>query len=225
MALEGSLEIKLPSDFRFEQSHEADERWKDLEEWLRKLSRSIEDYSRGAYFDSENIDSDVLRKSNTAVFSPSNAYEPATKKYVDDSIPTGLIAMWYDSIVSIPTGWALCNGSGGTIDLRDKFVVCAGTTYAVAGTGGTTTHTHTGSSHTHTTAAHDHSYSGSTDSTGGLNMYAVGSSDVPRAHSHTYSGTTSSVSAGNTGAEGTGNTSSSGTLPPYYALAFIQKIV
>lgn len=61
-------------------------------------------------------------------------------------VPTGLVAMWSGSSSSVPTGWALCNGqtaarSDGTgnittPDLRDRFVVSSGTTYAVGSTGG-----------------------------------------------------------------------------------------
>ena len=40
-------------------------------------------------------------------------------------IPSGLIAMWKGSVATIPAGWALCDGSNGTPDLRDKFVVGA----------------------------------------------------------------------------------------------------
>jgi hypothetical protein len=58
-------------------------------------------------------------------------------------VPKGIISMWYGSIASVPNGWALCNGDNGTPDLRNQFVVGAGDTYAVAGTGGATTHTHT----------------------------------------------------------------------------------
>ena len=40
-------------------------------------------------------------------------------------IPVGGIIMWSGTIATIPSGWALCNGSNGTPDLRDKFVVGA----------------------------------------------------------------------------------------------------
>jgi hypothetical protein len=46
--------------------------------------------------------------------------------------------MWSGSIGSIPTGYVICNGSNGTPDLRDRFVVGAGNTYAVGNTGGFT---------------------------------------------------------------------------------------
>jgi len=53
-------------------------------------------------------------------------------------IPAGGIIMWSGSIGAIPTGYYLCNGSNGTPDLRDRFVVGAGSTYAVGNTGGFT---------------------------------------------------------------------------------------
>jgi len=51
-------------------------------------------------------------------------------------IPSGSIIMWSGSIGAIPTGYYLCNGSNGTPDLRDRFVVGAGNSYAVGNTGG-----------------------------------------------------------------------------------------
>lgn len=68
-------------------------------------------------------------------------------------VPQGAILMWSGSIASIPTGWALCNGgtyaksdgSGNVTvpDLRDRFLVGAGSTYAVAATGGAVSNTPT----------------------------------------------------------------------------------
>jgi hypothetical protein len=46
--------------------------------------------------------------------------------------------MWSGAIASIPTGYVLCNGSNGTPDLRDKFVVGAGNSYVVGATSNTT---------------------------------------------------------------------------------------
>jgi 23S rRNA maturation mini-RNase III len=40
-------------------------------------------------------------------------------------VPSGVIVMWSGTITNIPTGWALCNGSNGTPDLRSKFIVGA----------------------------------------------------------------------------------------------------
>ena len=51
-------------------------------------------------------------------------------------LPKGVIVMWSGSQASIPSGWALCNGANGTPDLRDRFIVGAGSSYAVGATGG-----------------------------------------------------------------------------------------
>lgn len=79
-------------------------------------------------------------------------------------VPPGVIVMW--SGASPPAGWALCNGSNGTPDLRGRFIVGSGG--SISGTGGTTGATVTTSSggdHTHnfsTGAAGAHSHGGST---------------------------------------------------------------
>ena len=69
------------------------------------------------------------------------------------TVPTGCILLWSGSTTSVPSGWALCNGqtvakvdgSGNvtTPDLTNKFVVCAGTSYAVGATGGAASNTPT----------------------------------------------------------------------------------
>jgi hypothetical protein len=72
-----------------------------------------------------------------------NAQAPAATP-----IPSGGILLWSGSIGSIPAGYVLCNGNNSTPDLRDRFIVGAGSTYAVDATGGSAdatlpTHTHT----------------------------------------------------------------------------------
>jgi hypothetical protein len=56
-------------------------------------------------------------------------------------IPAGLITMWSGSVASIPAGWVLCDGTSSTPDLRDRFVVGAGSTYIPGNTGGAATAT------------------------------------------------------------------------------------
>jgi hypothetical protein len=56
----------------------------------------------------------------------------ALEVYTDVSAaPRGLIAMWSGALDALPQGWALCDGTSGTPDLRDKFVVAAGSRYAL----------------------------------------------------------------------------------------------
>lgn len=88
------------------------------------------------------------------------------------AMPIGGIIMWSGAIIAIPSGWALCDGTSGTPNLRDRFVVGAGSTYAVNDTGGAATvslseanlpaHTHSVSATTGGQSA-DHSHTGYTD--------------------------------------------------------------
>ncbi|WP_193215439.1 hypothetical protein [Aliarcobacter butzleri] len=157
-----------------------------------------------------------------------------------DIIPKGIINMWSGAIINIPNGWALCNGQNGTPDLRDKFIVGAGTSYNVGSTGGSkdaivVSHSHTQASHTHTaTAAADgaHAHNIPTYNTGGIpgnagraatagqanNPYDVSTSSVGT-HTHTITNVAVSPTIASTGSSGT-----NANLPPYYALAFIIKI-
>jgi microcystin-dependent protein len=68
-------------------------------------------------------------------------------------IPQGIIVMWSGSFVSIPSGWALCDGLNGTPDLRDRFVLGATVNADVGITGGNHNHNITAAempSHNHT---------------------------------------------------------------------------
>src|SRR5262245_41647431 len=66
----------------------------------------------------------------------------ATWDVLGIGIPAGVIVMWSGSLVSIPTGWKLCDGSGGTPDLTDKFVRGAPPAVDPGSTGGANTHSH-----------------------------------------------------------------------------------
>ena len=128
------------------------------------------------------------------------------------TIPVGGIIMWSGSIASIPTGWALCNGSSGTPDLRDRFIVGAGNNYSVAGIGGTTdsqlpAHTHNvtnGSANSFTAVT---SVSDESVNQGGGGPVQVADQE---------SSTTFTI-------QSAGISSTNQNLPPYYALAFIMR--
>ncbi len=114
-------------------------------------------------------------------------------------VPSGIIVMWTGSIASIPTGWALADGTGGRPDLRDRFIVGAGSSYAVGAIGGEAVHTLTHAELPTTVATRgDTYYSGS----------SVGSGYANRGFSKT------NLPGGGTAHE---------NRPPYYALCFIVK--
>lgn len=71
----------------------------------------------------------------------------------------GMIVLWYGATIDVPTGWKICNGSNGTPDMRDRFPVGAGSSYALGATGGATSNT------PDIGLAGGHTPSGSTDAT------------------------------------------------------------
>lgn len=46
----------------------------------------------------------------------------------------GIVCLWSGSIAEIPPGWHLCDGLAGTPDLRDRFIIGSGGTFAVGAT-------------------------------------------------------------------------------------------
>ena len=54
----------------------------------------------------------------------------------ESSIPKGTILSWFGKSSDIPEGFALCDGTKGTPDLRNRFLVGAGSNYALGDTGG-----------------------------------------------------------------------------------------
>lgn len=110
-------------------------------------------------------------------------------------LPSGVILIWSGAIVDIPAGYILCNGAGGSPDLRNRFIVGAGDTYDPADTGGALTH------------AHDFTSDGHSHGPAGPPAIQAGSDQPQNSTTDTDSGTTDPASS----------------LPPYYALAYIMK--
>jgi microcystin-dependent protein len=99
------------------------------------------------------------------------------------AMPAGGIIMWSGAIGAIPAGWLLCDGTSGTPDLRDRFVVGAGSGYAVGEQGGLGAVSLT----TAQVPAHTHTFSGTTgghsnDHSHFLNLNTNGSGE----HTHNF---------------------------------------
>jgi len=99
---------------------------------------------------------------------------PYALNSASSGIPSGGIIMWSGSASNIPQGWALCNGTNGTPDLRNRFIVGAGSGYSPGNTGGATTnnlsHSHTVSSHSHSITAEAPATSAVGDHVHGINI-------------------------------------------------------
>lgn len=141
------------------------------------------------------------------------------------AIPSGGIILWSGSTGSVPSGWYLCDGTNGTPDLRNSFIVGAGNTYAVGATGGTAdaivvSHTHTATvtdpGHTHAPASGNFVNTSGTDWRGVRNDF-----DTYRLSQSTA--TASAVTSISVANSTTGTSGTNQNLPPYYALAYIQK--
>lgn len=74
---------------------------------------------------------------NNQIWSLDNISGIVTTQAATAAIPSGTIIIWSGAINAVPSGYYLCNGSNGTPDLRDKFVVGAGNSYAVGATSNT----------------------------------------------------------------------------------------
>jgi hypothetical protein len=144
----------------------------------------------------------------------------------------GMIMLWSGSSASIPSGWLLCDGTNSTPDLRNRFVVGAGSTYAVNATGGSAdailvAHTHTGTtsnksltgsfgSPTRNNGGNEGTVSGIA-SLGGTMKNATRIEDTGRiinidaSHDHTFT------------TDSTGSSGTNANLPPYYALCYIMR--
>jgi len=106
----------------------------------------------------------------------------------------GVIGFWSGSIASIPNGWLLCDGTHGTPDLRNEFVVAAGDTYNPADSAGSVNH-----NHNFTSNSHNHTFRGGSDLDSGSD----------------FDYDTDSKTAG-------GTTDNGSSLPPYYSLCKIM---
>ena len=147
----------------------------------------------------------------------------ATSIVGNGTIPVGGIIMWSGTIANIPTpGWALCDGSNSTPDLRNKFIVGA---YGGAGIG------------TISTAGPEISIDTATNpnyTPGNIGGETAHKLTIAELASHTHlltnqiSGGGSSVGGGGSGtidiqSGSAGSSNYHENRPPYYALAFIMR--
>ena len=166
-----------------------------------------------------------------------------------EAFVTGMIILWYGNTGNIPTGFVLCDGNNSTPDLRDKFVVGAGSAYSPGNSGGDSSVTLSTSqlpSHNHSVSVSGTTGNPSPTLTGDVrrisegfrasgtasgvftkvndpNNPITGSSSNSPVAGFTFDGThTHTFSAsGTSGNQGSG--SAIENRPPYYALCYIMK--
>lgn len=154
------------------------------------------------------------RSQNTTLFSPSGLTGgigptgPAGPTGITGSagntanFVSGMIIAWNN--IAAPSGWALCDGTSGTPDLRGRFIVGATgvAPFTFGGSGGAGTVTLTVNqlpAHTHTVATHQGAGT------------AGGAGD-------------SGILVGTQTSSSTGGGQSIPILPPYFVLSYIMKL-
>lgn len=123
--------------------------------------------------------------------------------------PLTLIRLYVGLPADIPAGWQLADGTNGTPDLRDKFIVGAGNLYGQGTSGGSTSiGVNNLPAHTHPYNDKDTTYTGNTvavqsgSGTTVVQSLTAGGGDTPRTTSNN-------------------TTTAQPYLPPYYAVAYI----
>ena len=139
-------------------------------------------------------------------------YNPSTNLLKIDGtaggiVPSGAIIMWSGAANAIPTGYVLCNGSNNTPDLRNRFVVGAGSgsNYSVNDTGGADSVTLT----VDQIPAHTHTY---------IDQYVVINNGY-----RPWPANNNDCAARNVNSGSAGGGQSHENRPPYYALCYIMK--
>lgn len=154
------------------------------------LAKLLNLYTRERlFFESFPIDE------NKCVIRFADQEDATLAKFKFDKSFQDMIFPWTGAIVDIPPDWVLCDGTHGTPDLRDRFIVGTSALYPVNDTGGTITHGHSlvGSGHFHTMPV-------GTDLAGGANRNKQ-----------------------NDTKEVSGTTDPTNHIPFYHALAFVQN--
>lgn len=156
----------------------------------------------------------------------------------------GMIMMWSGSKDHIPVGWALCDGTNGTPDLRDRFIVSTGDNFGVGKKWGSEggnaevtlelehipSHNHSGSSINN---AGSHVHGRMFDTGGGRGDPGLGGGNMPKIGGELQISVLADILANtNRGGDHThavniasqGGNQAHENLPPYYALCLIMKL-
>ena len=123
-------------------------------------------------------------------------------------MPAGLIVMWSGLKANIPSGWNLCDGTLGTPDLRDKFILSVNTDEP-GSTGGTDTYSHSGA----TVQDHPATATSQADA-GAIAKGSTANTLTQITHKHNTPILTHTVGQAN---------DHTNVRPPYFKLAFIMK--
>lgn len=206
---------------------------------IRELMSQLKDQQSGTDGDNFTVGGDLTLSSDLILGGSSGTSGQVVVSQGSGSAPAwgnafvaGMIMMWSGTIATIPSGWLLCDGSSGTPDLRNRFIIGANADDAgAAKTNVTGSATQTGGSkdaivvsHTHTATVtdpgHKHTFPTRYDFTGGGNGFQSPYNGLGTPSNSDTTTVTTGITVSNS-TEGSSGTNAN--LPPYYALAFIMK--
>ena len=134
---------------------------------------------------------------------------------------TRIIGLYVGDVASLDPLLTLCNGSGGTPDMRTWFAREKGSD-SVNSTGGSSAHTHTTGTHTHDIGNHSHPIDVSTSTTGSFEAPSFGDLGSSPTTSHDHSGGSTANASPGVSSSGSGTTNSVSHLPVYKEVHFVR---
>jgi hypothetical protein len=158
------------------------------------------------------IDSETITATNVNVTNLS-------AQFCTGFVPIGSIIMWSgteEAAALIPNNWKLCDGTNGTPDLRNRFIVGAGDQYDIGDTGGSQSLTLTAENlpeHSHEFRVRQADY-----------VEIFGSSTITVWDTLPNWGDTAYTQKRLTSPSGTAQPAAINTTPLYYAVAFIMRM-
>tara|TARA_B100001996_G_scaffold224511_1_gene172821 strand:- start:481 stop:996 length:516 start_codon:yes stop_codon:yes gene_type:complete len=145
------------------------------------------------------------------------------------TLPQNCIIMYYGT--TAPNGWAICDGTSGTPDLRNKFIVSTGSSYSLEAQGGENSVQLTKQqmpSHDHDADAsvsdpgHNHQLKGGVDDSDSMPARVAPSDQNSNLRTDAMNDATTGIDVSiDIDNEGSGNAHEN--RPPYFALTFIMK--
>lgn len=168
----------------------------------------------------------TIRNTFPNINGPVTANQEQINLAVSSYVPRGCILMWTGN--NVPDGWALCDGTNSTPDLRGRFVMAANAEHPLGEMGGTSTHAHIvnigGTALTEAQLPpHQHGVTIGTNDTTGTGWGQASPGNSGGANSAAYTIATTSTGAGQVHTHGA-NSEVNNHIPPYLVLNFIMKL-
>jgi hypothetical protein len=134
---------------------------------------------------------------------------------------TRVIGLYLGAVGDLDPLLTLCNGSGGTPDMRSWFARDKGSD-SVNSTGGASTHSHSVPNHTHGIPSHNHDTNVGTSNTASFERPSFGDLGDSPTTGHTHSSGNTGSTTPSRSSRGSGTTDTVSHVPPYKEVHFVR---